>query len=263
MDPQHLVQRSVERGAMIAELLPQLLLLLSVGEGGRLVDTLLAQARTGGVGRRGLDAASRAPGHHVAVPTSNKRPRVGIGGWRGQACPLVPPGRLDVVIRDFHRRRMGLPARAGSCRASTTTSDRASVAAGSCCGAATAASSRVSAAAGAERLSTADAAGNATTTGAAGCTSASGCASVAAVACCATTTAGARRASATIGCGPVGIATGQDLEASAAPCETLLAATAAPAPACDALNERHLVGTDTSALSTFAGARGGTVGAAL
>jgi hypothetical protein len=43
---------------VIAELLPQLLLLLGVGEGGRLVDTLLAQARRGGVGRRGLDAAS-------------------------------------------------------------------------------------------------------------------------------------------------------------------------------------------------------------
>jgi hypothetical protein len=50
VDPQRLVQRSVERGAVIAELLPQLLLLLGVGEGGRLVDTLLAQARRGGAG---------------------------------------------------------------------------------------------------------------------------------------------------------------------------------------------------------------------
>jgi hypothetical protein len=80
VDSQRLVQRSVERGAMIAELLPQLLLLLGVGEGGRLVDMLLAQARRGGVGRRGLDAASRAPGHHVAVPPSNKCPRLGLGG---------------------------------------------------------------------------------------------------------------------------------------------------------------------------------------
>jgi hypothetical protein len=80
VDPQGLVQRSVERGVVIAELLPQLLLLLGVGEGQQLVDTLLAQARRGSVGRGGLDAASRAPGHYVAVPPSNKRPRLGFGG---------------------------------------------------------------------------------------------------------------------------------------------------------------------------------------
>jgi hypothetical protein len=42
---------------VIAELLPQLLL-LGVGKGRQLVDTLLAQARRGGAGRRGLDSAS-------------------------------------------------------------------------------------------------------------------------------------------------------------------------------------------------------------
>jgi hypothetical protein len=41
MDPQRLVQRSVERSAMVAELLPQLLLLLGVGEGGRTVNAPL------------------------------------------------------------------------------------------------------------------------------------------------------------------------------------------------------------------------------
>jgi hypothetical protein len=51
MDPKRLVQRSVERGAVIAELLPQLLLLLGVGKvGGRLVDTLLARSRGAGAG---------------------------------------------------------------------------------------------------------------------------------------------------------------------------------------------------------------------
>jgi hypothetical protein len=46
VDAQRLVQRSVERGAVIAELLPQLLLLLGVGEvEGRLVDALLARGR--------------------------------------------------------------------------------------------------------------------------------------------------------------------------------------------------------------------------
>jgi hypothetical protein len=54
-----------------------------------------------------------APGHHVAVPPSNKRPRLGLGGWRGQARPLVPPGRRDVVIRDFHRRRLGAAGEGG------------------------------------------------------------------------------------------------------------------------------------------------------
>jgi hypothetical protein len=147
-----------------------------------------------------------------------------------------------------------LPARAGSCRAST--SNHASVAAGYRCGTAASASSRVSAAAGAGRLSTADAAGNATTTGAAGCTSASVRASAAAATLRASTTSGARRASATAGCGPVGDVTGRGLKASAAPCEPPLAAVAAPAPARDALDERRLVGTDASALSTLAGARG-------
>jgi hypothetical protein len=49
----------------------------------------------------------RTPGHHVAVPPSHKRPRLGLGGWRGQACPLVPPGRRDVVVGDLHHRRLG------------------------------------------------------------------------------------------------------------------------------------------------------------
>jgi hypothetical protein len=51
--------------------------------------------------------------------------------------------------------------------------------------------------------------------------------------------------------------------ASAALCEPPLAADAALAAAHDALNERRLVGTTTSTLSTLAGARGGTVGATL
>jgi hypothetical protein len=42
VDSQRLVQCSVERSAVIAELLPQLLLLLGVGKGGRLVDVPLS-----------------------------------------------------------------------------------------------------------------------------------------------------------------------------------------------------------------------------
>jgi hypothetical protein len=38
MNPQRLVQHPVERGAVVTELSPQLLLLPGVGEGGRTVD---------------------------------------------------------------------------------------------------------------------------------------------------------------------------------------------------------------------------------
>jgi hypothetical protein len=45
--------------------------------------------------------------------------------------------------------------------------------------------------------------------------------------------------------------------------EPLLAAIAAPTAARDALDERRLVGTTASVLSTLAGARGGTADATL
>jgi hypothetical protein len=125
-----------------------------------------------------------------------------------------------------------LPARAGSCRASTTTSDHTSAAVGSCCDTV-------------------------------GCTPSTGRASAAAVACCASTTAGARLSSTTADCGPAGDATGRGPETSATPCEPPLAAAAVLAPARGALDECRLVRMDASALSTLAGARGGTVGATL
>jgi hypothetical protein len=53
------------------------------------------------------------------------------------------------------------------------------------------------------------------------------------------------------------------LEASATPCELALAVTASLAPARGTLDERRRVGTDAFALSTLAGARGGTVGTTL
>jgi hypothetical protein len=78
---------------MIAQLLPQLLLLLGVSEeGGWRIDVLLplpqahrwiARARGAGVGRRGLGAVPRAPDHHVAIPPSDKRPRLRLEGWCG------------------------------------------------------------------------------------------------------------------------------------------------------------------------------------
>jgi hypothetical protein len=100
----------------------------------------------------------------------------------------------------------------------------------------------------------ADDTGNATTIGAAGCASATGCASA---------MAGSYRASAATRRGSTVDVTSHDPEASATPREAPLAVAAVLAPARGALVERHLVGTDASALSTLAGARGGTVGATL
>jgi hypothetical protein len=51
--------------------------------------------------------------------------------------------------------------------------------------------------------------------------------------------------------------------ASAVLCEPPLAADVVLAAARDTLNERRLVGTAVSVLSTLVGARGGTVGATL
>jgi hypothetical protein len=51
MDPQRLVQRSVERGAMVSELPPQLLLSLSIGERGRVASEPLYRGGVAGAGR--------------------------------------------------------------------------------------------------------------------------------------------------------------------------------------------------------------------
>jgi hypothetical protein len=51
MDPQRLVQRSVERGAMVSELPPQLLLSLSIGERGRVAREPLYRGGVAGAGR--------------------------------------------------------------------------------------------------------------------------------------------------------------------------------------------------------------------
>jgi hypothetical protein len=59
------------------------------------------------------------------------------------------------------------------------------------------------------------------------------------------------------------IAAGRGSVASAALCESPLAAVTVLKAARSALDERRLVGTAVSILSTLAGARGGTVGATL
>jgi hypothetical protein len=70
-------------------------------------------------------------------------------------------------------------------------------------------------------------------------------------------------ASAATGSGTVVVDTGRGSVAPAALCEPPLAADAVLVAARDALDERRLVGTAVSVLSTLAGARGGTMGATL
>jgi hypothetical protein len=94
-------------------------------------------------------------------------------------------------------------------------------------------------------------------------TGAAGCGSTSVAGCCGFATAAACCASATAGSGTVVVAIGRGSVASAALCEPPLAAVAVLVAARDALDERRLVGTAVSVLSTLAGARGGTVGATL
>jgi hypothetical protein len=74
VDPQHLVQHSVERGPVAAELSPELLLPLGVGERGRVASDPLHLGGVAGAGRRGLSAVPSAPRHHVALATPHEGP---------------------------------------------------------------------------------------------------------------------------------------------------------------------------------------------
>jgi hypothetical protein len=200
----------------------------------------------------------RAPSHHVVVPPYDERPRLRLGGWRGQACPLVPPGRRDIIVRDLHRRRLGAASEGGlllhhrnrlrprlrGCRLLLRRRDHRLL-------------PRL-AATGDGRVSTTDVAGSATTTGA----SAVGCTSVADVACCASTTVGARRSSATTGCGPVGDVTGRGPEASVAPCEPPLALLPCLRPPAAPSMSAAWLGWTRPPSAPWP-VRGGTVGATL
>jgi hypothetical protein len=62
----------------------------------------------------------RAPIHHVAIPPSDERPRLRLGGWRGQASPLVPPRRGVPSSAISTAVAWELPARAGFGGGTTT-----------------------------------------------------------------------------------------------------------------------------------------------
>jgi hypothetical protein len=102
-----------------------------------------------------------------------------------------------------------------------------------------------------------------TTTVVATVVDAAGCGSTSAAGCCGSTTAAACDGSAATGSGSVVVAADRGSKSLAAPREPSLTAVAVIAAARDALDERRLVGTAASVLSTLAGARGGTVGATL
>jgi hypothetical protein len=61
MDPQRLIQRLVERGAVAPELSPELLLPMGVSKCGGIASGPLHLGRMAGAGGRGLGAASSAP----------------------------------------------------------------------------------------------------------------------------------------------------------------------------------------------------------
>jgi hypothetical protein len=93
---------------VVAKLLPQLLLGLSLVKVSRrctgvlplLLRTRRGAARSwkGGVRRRGLGTINRAPQRRAAVIPHHECPRRGLGGWRGQAHPLVPAGQRDILV---------------------------------------------------------------------------------------------------------------------------------------------------------------------
>jgi hypothetical protein len=78
VDPQRLVQRTVERGAVAVELSPQLLLPLGVGERGRVASDPLYRGGVAGAGRRGLGAMPSASCHHVALTPPHEDPLLGL-----------------------------------------------------------------------------------------------------------------------------------------------------------------------------------------
>jgi hypothetical protein len=94
-------------------------------------------------------------------------------------------------------------------------------------------------------------------------TNAAGCGSTSITGCCGSATATACSATAATGSGSIVVAAGRGSESSAAPHESPLTAVAVLAATRDALDERRLVGTAASILSTLVGARGGMVDATL
>jgi hypothetical protein len=102
VDPQSLVQRSVERSTVVPKLLQQFLLGLSLGKVSRRGRPKLEGRRATTRPRHGQLGALVPHRHHP----SPRVPPSGARGWRGQAHPLVSAGRQDILVRDVHHRRL-------------------------------------------------------------------------------------------------------------------------------------------------------------
>jgi hypothetical protein len=74
MDPQRLIQRAIERGAVAPELSPELLLPPGVGKRRGIVNGPLHLGGVAGAGGRGLGAVSSAPRHHVPLVRLTRAP---------------------------------------------------------------------------------------------------------------------------------------------------------------------------------------------
>jgi hypothetical protein len=98
MDPQRLVQRAVERGAVAPELSPELLLPSGAGKRRGIASSPLYLGGVAGAGGRGLGAVSSISRHHVTLAPPHEGPSLGLGGACGEASPLVPPGRRGVIV---------------------------------------------------------------------------------------------------------------------------------------------------------------------
>jgi hypothetical protein len=217
VDPQRLVQRSVERGAVITELLAEPLLRLGLDKVGRWRAgvSLLRMRHRPSERRRGPVAVRWAPQCCADVARATSAPAEASGADTGGLAHWSQPSGGTSSSGISTTTALGLPAAAGAGEvggATAATPVIAAVTGAACCG----------------------------STAVAGCRG-----SATAAACCASA------------------ATRSGSVASAAPRESPLAAVAVLAAAHDALDERRLVGTAASDLSTLAGARGGTVGATL
>jgi hypothetical protein len=221
VDSQRLVQRPVERSAVITELLPQPLLRLSLNEVGRrhagMLPLLLrtcrgaAQSSGSGVRRRGPGTISRAPSAAPSRPLTTSAPVRGSGADAGRLAHGSQAGGGTSSSGTSTTAARGLPAAAGAVKvdgAATATAMVAIMTIATCCGSTTIAGYR----------------GSATVAACCGSVAINGCrGSVTIAACCAFEATTARS-------GSVAVAACCGSEAAAAPCEPSLSAVTVPRP---------------------------------
>jgi hypothetical protein len=136
VDPRSLVQRPVERGAVVAKLLPEPLLRLSLDEVGRRGVGIVLPCSRRAAGPAGDDEASAlSAGHPSVAPTSPRATSAPAEASGADAGALAhwsqPGGRMSSSSGISTTAALGLPATAGACCGSTSITG--------CCGSAAAA----------------------------------------------------------------------------------------------------------------------------